>query len=43
MVTTPEGPGVVMDVNLQTVMVTVSFDKGDERVSKSFKAAELSR
>jgi cell fate regulator YaaT (PSP1 superfamily) len=41
-VTTPDGPGVVMDVNLLTEMVTVSFDKGDERVSKSFKAADLS-
>ena len=41
MVTTPDGPGQVMGVNLLTEVVTVSFDQGDERVSKTFKASDL--
>ncbi|MDD4541785.1 MAG: regulatory iron-sulfur-containing complex subunit RicT, partial [Eubacteriales bacterium] len=41
-VNTPDGPGVVHDVSLLTEKVTVSFEKDDERVSKSYKADELS-
>lgn len=40
-VRTPDGPGLVVDVNLLTEMVTVSFQKDDERVNKSYKAADL--
>lgn len=41
-VKTPDGPGVVTDVNLLTEMVTVSFEKNDEKMNKNFNAADLS-